>query len=123
MSTIGGICPLCGGRLRVERVRCHRCGTAIEGTLELSPLLALEPEQLRVVELLVKHRGNIRRVADELGVSHRTGRNRVDEVAEALGYSRTEPLPDQERRREILKALQEGRISADQAARMLREED
>jgi len=119
---IGGRCPVCGEGMYLERLRCPHCGTGMEGAFSLSPLFALDAEQIHFVELLVKHQGNIQRVAEELAVSYRTARNRMDEMATALGYALPEEprvRPKPERRREILEALQAGRVSADKAVRML----
>ncbi len=123
MHTIGGQCPVCGERMVLERLHCLRCGTVLEGTFALSPLFGLNAEQLRFVELLVKHQGNIQRVAEELGVSYRTARTRMDEIAAAMGFVLPEePRPTPERRREVLDALQQGRISVAEALRILRGE-
>lgn len=123
MHTIGGQCPVCGERMVLERLHCLHCGTVLEGTFALSPLFGLDAEQLRFVELLVKHQGNIQRVAEELGVSYRTARTRMDEIAAALGFALPEePRPTPEQRREVLDALQEGRISVAEALRILRGE-
>ncbi len=122
MYTIGGRCPVCGEAMYLERLRCAHCGTALEGAFTLSPLFTLNDEQIHFVELLVKHQGNIQRVAEELGIAYRTARGRMDEIATALGYAlpeepRSRPTP--ERRREILEGVQAGRISAEDAVRLL----
>jgi hypothetical protein len=123
MHTIGGQCPVCGQRMVLERLHCLHCGTVLEGSFALSPLFALNADQLRFVELLVKHQGNIQRVAEELGVSYRTARTRMDEIATALGFELPgEPRPSPERRREVLDALQAGQISVAEALRILRGE-
>lgn len=125
MYTIGGRCPVCGETMYLERLRCAQCGTALEGAFNLSPLFALNDEQIHFVELLVKHQGNIQRVAEELGIAYRTARGRMDEIAAALGYALPEeprPRPTPERRREILEGVQAGRISPEEAVRLLRGE-
>lgn len=123
MHTIGGRCPVCGEGMYLERLRCPNCGSALEGAFSLSPLFQLNTEQIHFVELLVKHQGNIQRVAEDLGIAYRTARSRMDEIATALGYAlpeepRARPTP--ERRREILEAVQAGRISPEAAVRLLR---
>ncbi len=126
MQTIGGRCPVCHGDLYLERLRCQNCGTALEGAFALSPLFGLEAEQIRFVEMLVKHQGNIQRVAEEMGVSYRTARNRMDEIAKALGYALPEgepPAPSAGRRREILEKLEAGEITSEQAVKLLRGEE
>ncbi len=123
MHTIGGRCPICSEEMYLERLRCPDCGTTLEGAFALSPLFQLNPEQIQFVELLVKHQGNIQRVAEELGLAYRTARSRMDEIATSLGYALPEeprPRPSPTRRREILEAVQAGRLNADNAVRMLR---
>jgi hypothetical protein len=123
MYTIGGRCPICGETMYLERLRCGHCGTSLEGAFSLSPLFTLNDEQIHFVELLVKHQGNIQRVAEELGMAYRTARGRMDEIAAAMGYALPEeprPRPTPERRREILEAVQAGRISSEDAVRFLR---
>jgi len=77
------------------------------------------------VETFVRCEGKINRMEDEIGLSYPTIRNRLHEIIRALGY---EPgggeipggLTDQERQ-SILEDLDTGRISADEAMRLLKE--
>src|SRR6188508_631852 len=69
-------CPICEGELQATRLSCVNCHGQVEGNFDLGGLLRLSREQGQFVELLVKNRGNINRVADELGVSYTTARNR-----------------------------------------------
>ena len=126
MYTISGHCPVCGETMYLERLHCANCGTTLEGAFTLSPLFTLNAEQIHFVELLVKHQGNIQRVAEELGMAYRTARGRMDEIAAAMGYALPEepgPRPTPERRREILEGVQAGRISSEDAVRLLRGEE
>ncbi len=124
MPEVLGRCPVCGGEERVTRLRCVNCDTEIAGSFTLGKLSQLRPEQLRFVEVFVKNEGKIKDVETELGVSYPTVRARLREVIKALGYEVGEEPPptplSQERRREILDALAQKRISADEAARLLR---
>jgi hypothetical protein len=126
MHTIGGRCPVCGEGMYLERLRCQNCGTALEGAFALSPLFELNGEQIRFVETLVKHQGNIQRVAEEMGISYRTARSRMDEIATALGFAlppEEARLPSPERRQEILESVEAGRLTSEQAVRLLRGEE
>ncbi len=118
-------CPVCGGELRVLRLRCVACDSELAGSFSLGKLFRLTPEQLRFVEVFVKNEGTIKDVEAELGVSYPTVRARLREVIRALGYEPGEetpgPIPP-DRRRQILDDLAQGRISADDASRMLRGE-
>ncbi len=122
MNRIVGTCPSCGDEMRVVRLRCRGCETALDGSFELSRLLRLEPEQLYFVETFVRNRGKIKDVEEELGISYPTVVGRLNEVVAALGY---EPERDegtlQTTRRQILDDLSEGRIDAAEAAKRLRD--
>jgi hypothetical protein len=108
--------------MRVVRLQCRGCGTALEGNFELARLLRLEPEQLYFAETFIRNRGKIKDVEEELGISYPTVVARLTELIAALGY---EPRRDEEEireaRRQILDELAEGRVNASQAAARLRE--
>ncbi|GIV96965.1 MAG: Fis family transcriptional regulator [Herpetosiphonaceae bacterium] len=112
-------CPVCAGELTATRLQCTTCGTALEGQFALGRLGRLNRDQLRFVELLVKNRGNINQVANDLNVSYTTARTRMDEIVAALGYTpqSEEPGPD---RREVLRRLEAGEINAEEALKLLR---
>jgi hypothetical protein len=124
MPEVLGRCPVCGGEMRVTRLRCHNCDSELSGSFTLGKLLALRPEQIRFVEVFVKNEGKIKDVETELGISYPTVRGRLREVIRALGYEPGEEAPQQplspERRREILDALAQKRIGAVEAERLLR---
>lgn len=121
-------CPVCSGELTATRLQCVTCSTAIEGQFALGRLGRLTRDQLRFVELLVKNRGNINQVAADLGVSYTTARTRMDEIVVALGYQPTDEsverragpgVPSAERR-DVLRRLETGEISAEEALRLLK---
>ena len=70
------------------------------------------------VGLLVKQRGNLQKVAAELSVSYNTARNRMDDIAAALGGK-----PEPEERSDpaqVLDRLSDGEISFEDAMRTLK---
>lgn len=123
MPQAPGKCPVCGHDLEVVRLQCTSCGTAVEGHFELSKFNRLDPEQLAFLELFLKARGNIKEVERELGLSYPTVRSRLDALLVALGYAveSEQKTETSRRRREILDALDAGKIGADEALRLLRE--
>ena len=122
MNRIVGTCPVCGDEMRVVRLKCQGCASALDGSFELSRLLRLEPEQLYFVETFLRNRGKIKDVEEELGISYPTVVARLNEVIAALGYEAQRDGEDaQEVRRTILDELSEGRIDAAEAAKRLRE--
>jgi hypothetical protein len=122
---------VCSGELTATRLQCATCSTAIEGQFALGRLGRLGREHLRFVELLVKNRGNINQVAAEMGVSYTTARTRMDEIVLALGYPAVQDENDRRigfaagsqpaaERREVLKRLEAGEITAEEALRLLK---
>ncbi|NOZ29262.1 MAG: DUF2089 domain-containing protein [Chloroflexi bacterium] len=118
-------CPLCGGEITVTRLYCPECDATIEGHFSGGPFSKLTLEQLRFVETFIRCEGKLTRMQEELGLSYPTIRSRLHEVIRALGYEpgREEPSPlSPEERRRILDDLDEGKITYEQAMRLLRGE-
>jgi len=108
--------------MRVVRLRCRGCETALDGSFELTRLLRLSPEQLYFVETFIRNRGKIKDVEEELGISYPTVVARLNDVIAALGYEAEEDADERRQgRREILDDLSEGKIDAAEAAKRLRE--
>ena len=119
-----GRCPVCDEALEVTQLHCRHCDTTIEGRFDLGRFQQLSADQLAFVETFVRCEGKITRMESEIGLSYPTIRNRLHEVIRALGY---EPgggddrgLSEEDRQR-ILEDLDAGRISAEEAMRLLRE--
>jgi hypothetical protein len=109
--------PVNGDELIVTRLEGRRSGIVIEGKFSLDWIGRLTPQQLTFVGLLVKHRGNVQRLAAELNVAYNTARNHLDEIVAALEY-----LPEYEddsQRSHILEQLSEGKTSFEDALDLL----
>jgi hypothetical protein len=116
-------CPICSHQLKVVRLECDSCGTRLEGSFSLGRFHALSPDQLEFLETFIRARGNFKDIERELGISYPTVRSRLDAMIRALGFpSQAEPDRENERRKEILRELAEGRIAADDAATLLESE-
>ena len=119
-------CPVCNGELTVTRMHCETCDTLIEGRFANASFAGLTTEQLDFIETFVRCEGKLTRVQDEMALSYPTIRNRLQEVIRALGY---EPGKDEsidisdEKRLNVLEELDSGRISADEAMRLLHAEE
>ncbi len=122
---VPGHCPVCGHDLYVKKLVCTHCGTAVEGSFEMPRLARLSPEHQRFVELFIRSEGKLNRVQEALGISYPTARAQLHEVIRALGYEPTgsedanRPLSP-ERRRQILADLRAGKITSEQAVRLLK---
>lgn len=120
---VPGLCPICGDRLFVTKLHCHRCATSIEGNFEPCRFCSLSPEHKVFLEVFVKCRGNIKEVEKELGISYPTVRNRLDGALAAMGFGAegsSAQVDPSARRKEVLDALSRGEISADDAVKLLR---
>jgi hypothetical protein len=114
-------CPVCGEALRIVRLECGACGSALEGSFTLGRLQRLTREQLQFVEVFLKCRGKIKDVEEELGLSYPTVVARLNEVVQAMGFElRAEDPQLAARRQQILDELAAGKIAAAEAAVRLR---
>jgi hypothetical protein len=119
-------CPVCGEDLVVARYHCESCDTSIEGRFENSAFPGLSREQIEFVKTFIRCEGKINRMEDELDLSYPTIRNLLQDVIRAMGY---EPGKDgssiisEEKRLSVLADLDSGKITADDATRLLRGEE
>jgi hypothetical protein len=110
--------PVSGNELIVTRLECPQSGIVIEGQFSLGWIGRLTREQLDFVELLVKNRGNIQKLAQDLDMAYNTARSRLDEIVTALGGA---PEGDGHAdRRLILDRLSAKEINVEEAMRMLK---
>lgn len=117
-----GRCPVCDEPLLVKSLGCPKCATKVEGEFRPCRFCQLPEEQREFIEVFLRCRGNIKNVEKELGISYPTVRNRLDAALAALGYGAGDPAEEEgERRRRILAALERGEMTAQEAARRLRD--
>lgn len=124
VHSVPGKCPVCNETMIITRLHCPNCDVTLEGRFALGRLARLTPEQLHFVEVFLRCEGKIKRVEKELDVSYPTVRNWLNEVIIGLGYE----VPDSEaaeeltaeQRQQVLDELAAGRISTDEAVRLLR---
>lgn len=110
--------PVSGGEMIVTRLECPESGIVIEGQFSLGWIGRLTREQLDFVELLVKNRGNVQKLAADLNMAYNTARGRLDEIVTALGGT-----PDSDGRadrRAVLDRLAAKEISVEEAMRLLK---
>jgi hypothetical protein len=110
--------PVTGGELIVTRLECPESGILIEGRFSMGWIARLTPDQLAFVGLLVRHRGNLQKVAVDLDVSYNTARNRMDEIVEALEDSPARKAAID--RMAILERLSAGELSFEEAMYLLK---
>lgn len=121
-----GKCPVCGQNTEVTAISCNDCGTRIEGHFDLCRFCRLTDEQKSFIETFLKCRGNIKEVEKELNISYPTVKNRLEDSANALGYSNTQTYnyyqdESSGRKKEILYRLEIGELSVEEALNELKD--
>jgi hypothetical protein len=113
--------PVSGGELLVTRLESPDGEVAIEGRFSLGWIAHLTPEQLAFAGQLLRHRGNVQRLAADLGVAYNTARSRLDEIVAALGAAEAEARRTAAgtARRALLNQLAAGEIDVEEALRRL----
>lgn len=135
-------CSICGEKLTISRLSCEQCGTTMEGQFTGCRFCSLSPEEELFLLTFIKNRGSIKDVERELGISYPTVRAALDNLIASLGLDQSsasasphENIPDEpsrkssrradsdtaKTRKDILKMLSEHRITADEAAKKLKE--
>lgn len=124
MHPIPSECPICGGEMIVTKLECRECDTHIEGRFISGPFSQLAVDQLEFLEVFVKNEGKLTHMEKDLGVSYPTIRNRLHEIIRSMGYEPgkdSSPGLTEDERRQILEDLNSGKISSDEAMKMLKE--
>ncbi|RZS92782.1 DUF2089 domain-containing protein [Cuneatibacter caecimuris] len=119
MNKVISRCPVCSGELTVAKLKCQACDTVIENNFRLSKFDYLSDEELFFTETFIRCRGNIKEVEKELGISYPTVRSKLDGVIKKLGYEENGE-EQASRKEEILRALENGEITAEQAIAQLK---
>jgi hypothetical protein len=115
--TLQVACPYCQESMAVTRMTCHACEVAIEAEFPTARLASLPIEHQRFIEIFVLASGSLKEIAEQTGVSYPTVRSRLDKVIAAL---REEIGRTQKTKGTILDGVNEGKLSAEAAARMIK---
>ena len=114
-------CPVCGGTYEITALTCKKCESALGGHFTGCDFCSLGNEDAAFVLTFLKCRGSIKDVEKELGISYPTVRGRLDAVLDRLGLKSTTSMLDiKAERRNILARLENGEITAEQAAEQLK---
>jgi len=112
-------CPLCGGAIEVKQIKCTSCNSEINGSFTTDAMAALPPEYQKFIAVFLRHRGNIKAVEKELGISYPTINKMLDSINAMLGAtaaSQEKPLT----RKEILDSIERGEMSVKDATFILK---
>ena len=110
-------CPLCGESVEVTRIKCTGCNSEINGSFKAGGFALLPVEYQKFIAVFLCHRGNIKAVEKELGISYPTINKMLDTINRML-VSSTEQTPLN--RKEILDAIDKGEMTVKDAAFILK---
>jgi hypothetical protein len=110
-------CPYCGTPMTVTQMSCGGCRVSVAAEFPMSRMAGLPVEHQRFIEMFVLAGGNLKEIAEQVGVSYPTIRSRLDKVIEAL---RSEIAKTQRVRGSLLDAIEPGKTSAEHAARLIK---
>jgi hypothetical protein len=83
------VCPACETPLEVTSLACTSCQTTVSGSFELPLLAKLAEEDQQFVLDFVRCSGSLKEMAQQLGLSYPTVRNRLDDVIARITPSKT----------------------------------
>ena len=110
-------CPYCGSGMTVTQMSCAHCRVAVNAAFPMSRLGSLPVEHQRFIEMFVLAGGNLKEIAEHVGVSYPTIRSRLDKVIESL---RGEIAKTQRLRGTVLDAVSPDKSNAEQAAKLIK---
>lgn len=84
LKNLPKICPSCGKKLCVHSMHCNQCDTHIEGNYALPVMMQLSAADQQFVLDFVKSSGSLKEMAQKLGLSYPTVRNRLDDIISQL---------------------------------------
>jgi hypothetical protein len=110
-------CPYCGTAMAVTQMTCEPCRVSVTAAFPMSRLASLPVEHQRFIEMFVLASGNLKEIAEQVGVSYPTIRSRLDKLIELL---RAEIAKTQRVRGNVLDAVEPGKTNAEDAARLIK---
>ena len=110
-------CPYCQSPMTVTQMSCSACSVRIDAEFPMSRLGAMPVEHQRFIEMFVLAGGNLKEIAEQVGVSYPTIRSRLDKVIDAL---RNEISKTRRVQGNLLDAVEPGKTNAEEAARIIK---
>ena len=111
-------CPSCGGEFEITRLSCTLCDTEVTGRFAPCAFCRLSPETAQFLEVFVRSRGNVKEMERELGISYWI--IRINDLIKELGFETNGEEDLGRKRHEILARVNQGEISAGEAAELMR---
>lgn len=118
-------CPVSGGELYVSELTCEESGVVIRGKFNLPQSANLDEDERKFLKVFLRARGVISTVEKEMGMSYPTVRAKLDALLDAMNLApiKTDDKKrarDAEKKRKILKDLEEGKLTPAEAKEKMR---
>lgn len=84
MNKLLSQCPCCNKTLNITSLQCPGCGVELRNTFELSVFDRLDKEKMEFLLSFLKHRGSLKNLQEEIGISYPTAKKRLEELLAAL---------------------------------------
>lgn len=118
-------CPVTGEKLYISELTSENSGIVIRGKFAMPFTSSLDDDQRHFLEVFLRSRGVIATMEKELGISYPTVRSRLDALLQALDLEPVKPEKGKEKKQaikqKILKDLEDGKLTADEAKEKLRQ--
>jgi len=113
-------CQFCYGGMSVQEIACKKCNITMRGDFLISKMARLSVGEQKFIEEFVLAGGNLKELGTKMRISYPTVRARLDRVIESLKSLKDEAG---ERKQNILDAIENGKVSAEEGARLIKELD
>ena len=84
-------CPSCENQLSVTELSCPECQTRVSGTYRLPLLLQIPEEEQQFILDFFLSSGSLKEMANHLGKSYPTVRNKLDDIIEKIKNLQLKP--------------------------------
>jgi len=82
-------CPACNNEMTVVKLHCDNCETEVAGKFSFPLLMRLEPEEQEFIIEFLLNSGSLKEMANKMGKSYPTVRNKLDELIEKVKSLKT----------------------------------
>ena len=106
-----------GDEIVIEQIGLIKRGISIKGEFELPPLSRLTSEDQIFIIAFIRSHGSIKDMESLFDISYPTVKNRLNQIARQLEFVEVNPPSS---RSEILRDLEEGKITFEEAEQKLR---
>ena len=110
-------CPLCGGGMKVKKLKCLNCEISIEGDFFSSSILSLNEDEQLFVELFVLNSGSLKEMAGIMQVTYPTIRSRLNAIIRKMKNAAGDR---EEYKKANLQKVEQGKLSPESAANIIR---